>query len=146
MFLSLTVTAIVVALDQFTKYLVVARMAYGDAITLIPGILQLTHVRNFGAAFGLFAGQRLLFFGAALVIVAAFIFLRNEILKAGHLAVVASGLVLGGALGNLIDRVRYGYVVDFFDLGFWPVFNVADSAIVVGAIVLAIMIIRVEWR
>lgn len=146
MFLSLLVTAMVVALDQFSKHFVVANLAYGDFVAIIPGVLQLTHVRNFGAAFGLFAGQRLLFFGAVLVIVLAFFFLRSEIVKAGRLAVVASGLVLGGALGNFIDRVRYGYVVDFIDFGFWPVFNVADSAIVMGTTLLAFVILRVEMR
>jgi signal peptidase II len=140
------VAVMVVVLDQASKHLVVTRLAYGESVPILPNILSLTYVRNFGAAFGLFYRQRLLFFGAMLILVLAMLLLWKEIVLVGRGAVGASGSVLGGALGNFLDRVRLGYVVDFVDVGFWPVFNVADSAIVVGTAVLAYLILRKEIR
>jgi len=146
MLLALIITGKILFFDQLTKYLVVTRMAYGETFMLVPNILSLTHVRNFGAAFGLFYRQRLLFLGAMFILVCAIVVLRREIVQAGRSAVWASGCVLGGAMGNSLDRMRLGYVVDFVDIGFWPVFNVADSAIVVGTAVLSYLILRTELR
>ena len=146
MSLALVIAGLVVFLDQLTKYAVVQLLPYLDSHPVIPGVFYLTHVRNVGAAFGLFAKQRVLFMVAVVLITVAFFVLRNELKRLGTLALVASGLVLGGALGNAIDRVRLGYVVDFFDFRVWPVFNVADSAIVVGSLVLAFCVIRADGK
>lgn len=137
---------LILIFDQVSKHLVVLNLPYGGTITLWPGVLDLTHVHNFGAAFGLFAGQRWLFILAVLVTVAVLVLWRQDILRAGALAVYSCALLLGGALGNLLDRLRLGFVIDFIDIGFWPVFNVADSAIVVGALSLAIATIRAELK
>ena len=140
------IAVVVVLLDQASKHFVVTRLAYGETLSLVPNILSLTYVRNFGAAFGLFYRQRLLFFGAMLILGVALLVLWREIVLVGRSAVWASGCLLGGALGNFLDRVRLGYVVDFVDVGFWPVFNVADSAIVMGTAVLSYVILRTELR
>ncbi|MBS3872551.1 MAG: signal peptidase II [Dethiobacter sp.] len=136
----------ILLLDQVSKHLVVLNLSYGESLPIWPGFLALTHVHNFGAAFGLFAGQRWLFFVAVFVTMAVLFMWRKDILRAGPLALWSCALLLGGALGNFLDRLRLGFVVDFIDLGFWPVFNVADSAIVVGALTLAIVTIRAEFK
>lgn len=125
------------ALDRLTKVLAEVHLADRRPIELIPGVLQLNFTENPGGAFSLFTNAQWLFFGATVVISAVIVvasFRVTEILPA-----LALGLVLGGALGNLTDRLVRGdglfdgTVVDFIDLHVWPVFNLADSAIVVGA-------------
>ncbi|MBT9154057.1 MAG: Lipoprotein signal peptidase [Firmicutes bacterium] len=144
--LLILVAVMIVIVDQASKHLVVSHIAYGETLSLVPNILSLTHVRNFGAAFGLFYRQRVLFFGAMLILVVAVVVFWKEIVRGGRFAVWATACVLGGAFGNFLDRIRLGYVVDFVDVGFWPVFNVADSAIVVGMAVLSYVILRAELR
>ncbi|KAF0197998.1 MAG: signal peptidase II [Bacillota bacterium] len=144
--LALVIAGLVVVLDQLTKYAVVQLLPYLSSRPVIPGVFYFTHVRNVGAAFGLFAEQRVLFIVAFVLITVAFFVFRSELRQLGMLALVASGLVLGGALGNAIDRVWLGYVVDFFDFKVWPVFNVADSAIVVGSILLAFCVMRADGK
>lgn len=121
--------------DQITKYLVENHLALYDSIEILDGFLRLTHVKNTGAAFGIFqqaTGLLVIVTGVMIVVigVAAYIFANRSPFFA-----VGFGLILGGAMGNFIDRLRMGYVVDFFHLSFWPaVFNVADLSVVVGAI------------
>ncbi len=127
--------------DQFSKIWIRSHLAVGQSLPE-TGWLRLTHVRNSGAAFGLFQGQSFLLTVIALVGVAVllvyalavyhrFPFLDNTLTK------LTLGLVLGGTVGNLIDRLRFGYVTDFIDFRIWPAFNVADSAIVVGVAIFA---------
>jgi signal peptidase II len=144
----------IVLTDQITKAIVVRSMRLGQSIPLVPGYLDLTFVLNPGAAFSFLAtlpdNIRNPFFilvsiaAAVLIIVYRTRYLRQNLLASGSL-----GLILGGAVGNLIDRVRYGVVVDFIDVHVhqyhWPVFNVADSAISVGVTLLLIEML-VEWR
>lgn len=144
--LALIIAGLVFILDQLTKYAVVQLLPYLSSRPVISGVLHFTHVRNFGAAFGLFAQQRALFFGAAIFITIAFFVFRHELRQLGLLAMISSGLVLGGALGNAVDRIRLGYVVDFLDVRVWPVFNLADSAIVVGSLLLAFCVIRADGK
>lgn len=146
MSLAVIIAGLVIVLDQLTKYAVVQLLPYLNSRPVIPGVFYLTHVRNVGAAFGIFAEQRVLFMVAVVLITVAFFFFRSELRRLGRLALVASGLVLGGALGNAIDRVRLGYVIDFFDFRVWPVFNIADSAIVVGSLLLAFCVIRADGK
>ena len=123
----------VVALDQLTKHFIFTRMIVGDSYPVLGKILSLTYSRNTGSAMGLVpAGGRVLAVVAAVFVVCIVVWGarwagRNPWLAWGL------GLLLGGALGNLIDRVRFGYVVDFLDVHFWPVFNVADIAVCCGA-------------
>jgi signal peptidase II len=140
-----SVAGAVLVLDAVTKYLVMARIRMFETIPIIPGFFNLTHVRNRGAAFSLFAnmpdGFRNVFFAvvtvAAVVVIAVLIAKTNE-----RMPVLAFSLIAGGAVGNLIDRLRFGEVVDFIDWyvrsWHWPSFNVADSAITVGVALLAI--------
>jgi len=135
-----------VAVDQWLKWLVRTRMLPGDSIPLIPHVLHLTSVHNTGAAFGLLrgAGPLLILISVAVVIVLA-LSLRHApddsaILR--RLYRLGIWLVLSGAVGNLIDRLRFGYVIDFIDLRVWPVFNLADSAITVGMGLLVWTILR----
>lgn len=130
------VSGAVLILDQLTKLAVQRSFAPGDSIPLLSPVLSLTYVQNTGAAFGLFRGQQMLFIVLAAAIGA---WIVREVLVGpppGAAAAWAFPLILGGSLGNLMDRVRFGHVVDFIDVHVWPVFNVADSAITVGVALL----------
>jgi signal peptidase II len=133
--LLLAVLVSVFAADQVTKTLVVGGLQLGESWP-VDGFLRLTHARNTGTAFGLFQNHAMVLTIVSFVAVAVIIFFyRNAITS--PLLRAALGLQLGGAFGNLLDRVRLGYVVDFVDVGPWPIFNVADSSIVVGIAILA---------
>jgi signal peptidase II len=147
----LLVMAAIVLLDQGTKALVVRTLDLHEHVPIVDGLLSLSHVRNRGAAFGLLSDWdvpyqsvllALLSLGALAAI--AFYFLRLP--AAARLPRLALALVLGGAVGNLIDRARLGYVVDFVHVYWrryqWPDFNVADSAITVGVALLVLDILR----
>ena len=134
---------LVVIVDQISKWLVISNMEFGNSIPLIKGIISLTYVQNQGAAFGLFAGNTWIFIVSAVlaVLVISVYNYRNPL--PNNIQIIL-GLITGGAIGNLIDRFRYQYVIDFFDLGWWPVFNVADMAIVCGGILLIIYTFKSE--
>lgn len=139
-----------VAVDQATKALALARLEHGESVPVIDGVLHWTLQRNPGAAFSLFTGVPWLFTVLASIISIVIIVRAPRVV--GRMNGVALGLVLGGALGNLIDRIARppalfrGHVIDFIDLRVWPVFNLADSGIVVGAILLVIASWREERR
>ena len=140
--LAVALAAFVVALDQWTKRWASDFLAYHAPIDVIGEVVRFTYTRNPGIAFGLGAGSRFPFwlFSVAAVFAIAFLFLRHPAPSA--LRRVALSLILGGALGNLIDRVRFGEVVDFIEIGWgrwhWPVFNVADSAVTIGVVLFAL--------
>jgi signal peptidase II len=126
------VFACVVALDQAVKVLVRATLVPGVAIPLVGTLLQLRYVRNVGAAFGMLPGHKVVFMLVAVFVVGTIAVYVWRIRPTRPLVVIALGLVSGGAVGNLIDRAFAGRVTDFLELPNFPVFNVADSAIVVG--------------
>ena len=144
-------SAVIVALDQITKQMVRAGVALHDSIEVIPGVLNLVHVRNTGAAFGFLnladlPYKRALMTGMALLALAAVSWYASQIGPRSVLARAGLALIVGGAVGNLIDRAAVGYVVDFVDVywgsvHFWA-FNVADSAITVGAGLLILDLLR----
>lgn len=148
---ALAVAVVVVAVDQLTKSVVASRMQLHQSIPLIDGFAALTYVRNTGAAFGILAGRavalRMPFFlvisGAAIALLVWFL---RGVSADRRLLVAACGAVAGGAIGNMIDRVALGEVVDFVDLSLgtyhWPAFNVADSAITLGVLVLCLDALR----
>lgn len=147
----LALVATVVVLDQATKALVVRQIALHDYVPLVDGLLSLSHVRNHGAAFGLLADwnlpyQSLLLSALSLVALSAIAAYFVRLPAAARLPRLALALVLGGAVGNVLDRLRLGYVVDFVHVYFreyqWPDFNVADSAITIGVALLVIDILR----
>jgi len=134
-----------IVLDQLTKYVVMKSLRMYDSVTVIPGFFNLTYVRNKGAAFGILSGNhgiwRIVFFVVVTLVAVAAIF--SMIRKTSErLSLWAFSLIAGGAIGNLIDRIRFGEVVDFIEWYarsyHWPTFNVADSAISVGVGLLVI--------
>jgi len=147
-----SIAAAAIILDQFTKYLVISRFRLFESITVVPGCFNLTYVRNPGAAFGILAGaegpwRSVFFVSVTLVAMAVLVFLVRK--TEDRLSLIAFALIGGGALGNLIDRIRFGQVVDFIEWYVrsyhWPTFNVADSAISAGVVLLAIdMLFRKE--
>jgi signal peptidase II len=147
----LLVLAAVVGLDQLAKWLVVRALDLHDYVPIIDGILSLSHVRNRGAAFGLLSNaelphQSVLLAVMSLAALAAIAFYFIRLPASAWLPRLALALVLGGALGNLVDRLRLGYVVDFIHVFWkqhqWPDFNVADSAITIGVTLLVLDVLR----
>jgi len=137
---------LVVAADQLSKLWVRSNLAIGESLFEV-GIFSLTHLHNTGAAFGLFQGQSFpltivaIISAIALLFYALFIYRLSPLLD-NRLSKIALGLVLGGTVGNLIDRLRFGGVADFIKVGFWPTFNIADSALTVGVILFAYSFLR----
>jgi signal peptidase II len=139
--LFLACAAAVLGLDQATKAIAAARLYPGTAVPLLGDVVRLTLVHNSGAAFGLFPGSRVPFILISILAIGVvlYLYLRDAYRTLANRILL--GCILGGALGNLLDRVVRGRVVDFIDVGIgaarWPVFNVADSAVTVGVLLLA---------
>ena len=133
--LLLAVALLTLAADQLSKFWIMNSLRPGESMVWIGGV-HITYVTNTGVAFGLFRDQAILFVLIAAAVVTMIIVYQHVLTSDALLFRMALGLQLGGAIGNLLDRLRFGYVVDFIDLRFWPVFNIADSAIVVGVFVL----------
>jgi signal peptidase II len=143
----------VLLLDRITKWAIAQTISLEDAVNIIPGFFRLTHLENTGAAFSLFADSPspfrttllIAFSVAALAVVSVLLWKDRSVFHSGTLAL---SLILGGAVGNLWDRVSDGKVTDFLDFYIgahhWPPFNVADSAIVVGALLLFLRMIRTD--
>jgi signal peptidase II len=147
----LSVTLLVVFLDQASKAWILSTLTVGEFFPVIEGLFNIAHVRNPGAAFGFLAGAspafRAVFFGAVTVAAILLILCYLRQTRTDDLAFVFSlSLILAGAVGNLIDRIRFGEVVDFLDVYLgtyhWPAFNVADSAISTGAAILMLLLFR----
>lgn len=146
--------AVALGLDQLTKEWVIRSLGFADRIPVVDGFFYLTHVRNPGAAFSLFAEspepfRRIFFVVATLVAIALIISFFRKLAPGDRLSALALGLVLGGAVGNLVDRLRHGEVVDFLHFRLWagyswPDFNLADSAIVVGVLLLVLELLASE--
>ena len=136
----------VVILDQFSKYIVVENMALGESIPVIEEVFHLTYILNPGAAFGMFAHNRLFFIAIAVIVIGIIIWARREILASPWEVKAGCGLFLGGAIGNLIDRARQGLVIDFFDFRIWPVFNIADIAICIGVGLIIWNLLKTELK
>jgi signal peptidase II len=131
----------ILLLDQWTKSLIVQKLLLYQKVEVIQGFLNIVHVRNTGGAFGIFGGEKggigsILFVVVSLIAIGAIVFLFIKIKEDEKTLALSFSLVLSGAIGNLIDRLRYGEVVDFLDVHLstyhWPAFNIADSAICIG--------------
>ena len=138
------VAALVVILDQLSKLWVLMKMPLHESIPIIPGFFSLTHVHNPGGAFGFLAQnaalwRHWLFLGAAVLALGMIIYFHHQTPRSHSYLALGLSLIFGGAIGNLIDRVRFGEVVDFLDFYIlnhhWPTFNVADSGVTVGVII-----------
>jgi len=140
-FKALSISSLVVIVDRLTKYILLKNLSEGESVRVIPGIFHITLVFNSGAAFGIFKGRSVFFIIlTALVIVLICLYIWRGGCR-DLPVLIALSLIAGGAAGNLIDRAAFGYVVDFLDFRVWPVFNIADSAITIGAFILAIRLI-----
>jgi len=132
---------IIIVLDQITKFLIVKSLEPGKQISIISNFLYLTQMHNFGAAFSLFQGMTTLIIWLSIIVIGIILYVFDKIPRKKYV-LVSTALLLGGITGNLIDRIRFGYVIDFIDFRIWPAFNIADSAITIGVIGLIIYLIR----
>lgn len=134
------VVLVLIGCDQLLKSWVVARLALGESTPFLPGFLQLTRVHNYGAAWSSFSGKTVLLITVTVLLMVAVVYLLVRRIVRHPLGIAAALLILGGGVGNFIDRIVHGYVVDMFDLLLfdYPVFNLADCFIVVGMILGAI--------
>ena len=141
----------ILLLDQWTKSMVVQKLPLYQRVEVVQGFFNLTHVRNTGGAFGVFGGEKgglgsILFVVVSLVAIGAIVFLFVKIKENERILALSFSLILSGAAGNLIDRLRYGEVVDFLDFHLftyhWPAFNVADSAICIGIGLMALELLK----
>ena len=134
------ISILILAADIITKYLVQRAMKPYQSIPVLKNIFHITYVQNTGAAFSILKGKTFFFTAVSFIIILAivFILIKNPIKERVFGIVMA--MILGGAVGNLVDRLRYGYVVDFLDFRVWPVFNIADCAIVIGVLILVYLI------
>ncbi|MDI7276593.1 MAG: signal peptidase II [Anaerolineae bacterium] len=145
--LPFAVAAAVLVLDQLSKAAVMRYLepqVPWNPIAPLRAIVSLTYVTNTGAAFGLFPQLGNVYVVVALLIVGALLIFYRNLALTHRLMQVCLGLQLGGALGNLLDRLRFGHVIDFIDFKVWPVFNVADSSIVIGVVILAWLFIKYQ--
>ncbi len=131
------VTSFIVVFDRITKWLILSRFSLSESIEIIPNFLWFTRIHNTGVAFGFGQGVNWLFAVVALGVIVYLVWNVKQVTENPLLA-SSCGLILGGAVGNLIDRLLYGYVIDFVDLHWFPAFNVADSALTVAAVGLAV--------
>lgn len=146
--LFLAATFLALILDQISKMWIRARLPEDGGRDLLPGWIHLQHIHNHGAAWGVFAGQKVFLIIFTVVVVGFVLLSAREVARRGPLPAIGFGFILGGALGNLWDRLTYGYVTDFFDLDTpwhvlktFPVFNVADSALTVGVVLMMISLV-----
>jgi signal peptidase II len=125
-------------LDQYTKHLIVNSFLPGESRIVIPHFLKWTYERNFHGAFGLFGSNAVLLIGMAIVVLVLFWYSFRDAAARSRLVRVAFGMIVGGAIGNIVDRLHYGNVIDFVDFyRIWPnIFNVADSCITIGVALL----------
>ncbi len=132
--------------DRLSKYYIINNFELGESQILIDRVLHITYVRNTGIAFGLLAGRGWLLIVLQALVIILLLFLKISFFPSQLFINLCFVALLAGATGNLMDRILYGYVVDFIDVGFWPVFNLADIFIVVGALGLVYLIIKEEFQ
>ncbi|MCK5580485.1 MAG: signal peptidase II [Candidatus Omnitrophica bacterium] len=149
-FLSLSSVFVVVLLDRITKIFFSEILSPGETLPVIHRFVHMTLVHNTGIAFGLFKDKGLVFIVIPIIAIVLLVYniyyYKNNDEKLSRFYIVGFSLILGGAIGNLIDRICFGYVIDFIDLRVWPVFNIADSAITVGAIIVALQCIPLTQK
>jgi signal peptidase II len=139
--LNIALFIFLVLLDQATKYYALNFLSKIGSISIIDNIFNLTYVENRGAAFGMLQNQKWFFVLVAFAVVSFIVYYLKTNKNMSRLYQVSLVLILAGAIGNLIDRIRLNFVVDFFDFIVWPVFNVADICVVIGGILLSYIII-----
>ena len=131
---------LIIFLDQLTKFLIKQNFKLHQSIPIIKNILHLTYVTNTGSAFGLFKGFNIFFILFSVIMIIVIFYYLKSVMKKEKLLQFSIGLLLGGTIGNLIDRLYFGSVIDFIDFRIWPVFNVADSAVTISIILLIVLL------
>jgi signal peptidase II len=143
------VAALVVAADQISKYFVRAKMTLGQSMPE-NGFFRFTYSTNTGGVWGWFQNHTAIFTAVAIIVIIVILIYSRSRTAQSMLVKVSLGLLLGGSIGNLIDRIRFGRVTDFIDVGIgshrWPYFNLADSSMVVGVVLLIIYILFTMWK
>lgn len=132
-------------LDQAVKFFVVEQMRLHESIPVIPNIFHITYMKNPGGAFGLLPHQTSFFIIVTILLVVFIFFCYRYLPQRYTLLRIGLAFQMGGAFGNLVDRLRIGYVIDFFDFRVWPIFNIADMVIVIGALMI-IYDLRSKWQ
>jgi signal peptidase II len=149
-YLSIVTAVSVIFFDRLTKFFFSDLLSYGESIPVIRNVFHFTLVHNTGIAFGLFRDQGLVFIIIPVIAIILLIFniyyYRKSDDPLSRSYIFAFSLILGGAIGNLYDRIVFGYVIDFIDFRVWPVFNIADSAISVGAVIIAVKCFQLSNR
>jgi len=136
---------IIIVIDQITKYFIVSNLTVFQSIPIIENIFHITYIRNKGMAFGMMQNQRLFFIIVTTIVLSGiFVYYFKNKSSVTGIFKYSLFMVAAGAIGNLIDRIRLSYVIDFFDFRMWPVFNIADMAIVCGTIMLCYYIFFIE--
>jgi signal peptidase II len=138
----------IIAIDQISKWLIVAKMEIGESFSIIENVLYITSHRNRGAAWGILEGQMWFFYIVTIVVTVVLIYFLRTWAKGKMLLSLGISFMLAGAIGNFIDRLFRGEVVDFIDVYIftynYPIFNIADSSLVIGVIIMAIQMIKEE--
>lgn len=130
----------IVILDQLTKFLVRQNLELNNSLPIISNVLHLTYITNTGSAFGLFKGFNAFFVLFLVIVVFTILYHLKKIKDSEKWLKFSVGLLLGGTIGNLIDRLLHGFVIDFIDFRIWPVFNIADSAVTVSIVFLIFLL------
>lgn len=140
-FIFFLISLSIVLSDQVVKFFIRNSMNIGDSIAVINNIFHITYVTNYGAGFGIMQGKTSLLIWFVIIVIGIILFYYERIQEKKSLQIF-SGLILGGTLSNLIDRLFFGFVIDFFDFRIWPVFNIGDSCICIGVACLIIYLIK----
>ncbi len=140
-YFAIFLTALLIALlDQLTKFLIRQTFQINQSKSIIKNFLHLTYVNNTGSAFGLFKGFNLFFILLSIIVILVILYNIKKIKENEKAMQFSVGLLLGGTIGNLIDRLVYGFVIDFIDFRIWPVFNIADSAVTISIVFLIVLL------
>lgn len=137
---------VVLIADQLSKNYVLHAFMPGESKIAIPHLLWWTYIQNTRGAFGLFGDTAWLLIAMAVVVLGIFWWAFRDLTGRSMLARVAFGAIVGGAIGNIVDRLHYHFVVDFIDLRWWPVFNIADSCVTLGVVALVVASLRRDAR
>ncbi|MCT4621370.1 MAG: signal peptidase II [Marinisporobacter sp.] len=135
---------LLIIIDQISKWIIQSKFLVNESIPIIENIFHFTYVQNFGAAFGILKHQKIFFVVMTILVIGGIVVFLKKQKNLHKLVPYSLSLIVGGAIGNLIDRVRLGYVVDYFDFRIWPVFNIADISIVIGAVLLSYYLIFLD--
>ncbi len=131
---------IIVILDQLTKFIIRKNFQLNESVSIITDVFHLTYVTNTGSAFSMFQGFNIFFIIFSIAVILVILYYIKKIKENEKLMQFAVGLLLGGTIGNFIDRLTMGAVTDFLDFRIWPVFNIADSAVTISVILLIILL------